>query len=184
VWGAHGALPDCEALARLLLEAGADPNDAQTLYNRHFQDNDDHLKLLFAYGLGRKSGDPWLTRLHDEESTVDGMLVQHVCWAAIHEFPERVKLLLDHGADVNTRSRRSGLTAYQEALRAGHHSIAEYLLQHGATKIDLDPLETFALACIAGRREEGRARLAEDAELLERLGHQGCVDMLHRAVEG
>ena len=28
----------------LLLDAGADPNDSQVLYNRHFKDNDDHLK--------------------------------------------------------------------------------------------------------------------------------------------
>ena len=42
-----------DALARLLLDAGADPNDAQTLYNRHFREDDDHLTLLFSYGLGK-----------------------------------------------------------------------------------------------------------------------------------
>jgi len=40
--------PRCDALARLLLDAGADPNDTQTLYNRHFEPNDDHLRLLFS----------------------------------------------------------------------------------------------------------------------------------------
>src|SRR5713101_3221909 len=56
---------ECDALAKLLLAAGADPNDAQTLYNRHFRKNNDHLKLLFAYGLGRDKQGPWLTRLND-----------------------------------------------------------------------------------------------------------------------
>ena len=182
-WPNQPPHPDCEALARLLLEAGADPNDAQTLYNRHFKRDDDHLKLLFTYGLGRERGGPWLSRLHDDESKLDSLLVQQLCWAAIHNFLDRVKLLIEHGIDVNAPSRRSGRTAYEEALRAGHHSIAEYLLQHGAKKIDLDPLETFALACIAGRREEVRARLSEDPGLLERLGHQRRMDTLHRAVD-
>ena len=65
-WPNQPPHPDCERLARLLLEAGADPNDAQTLYNRHFQENDDHLKLLFSFGLGRDKGGPWVRRLTDE----------------------------------------------------------------------------------------------------------------------
>jgi len=43
-------------LARLLLEAGADPNDSQTLYNRSWFPGDEWLELLFAYGLGAGSG--------------------------------------------------------------------------------------------------------------------------------
>ena len=38
-------------LARLLLEAGADPNDGQTLYNRMFTQGSAHLELLLEYGL-------------------------------------------------------------------------------------------------------------------------------------
>ena len=43
--------PQWEALARALLDAGADPNDEQTLYNRMFRPDDSHLALLFEYGL-------------------------------------------------------------------------------------------------------------------------------------
>ena len=106
-----------------------------------------------------------------------------LCAAAQHNFFERVKLLVDHGVDVNTRGLRNSRTPYEEALRAGHHAIAEYLLQHRAKKVELDPLETFALGCIAGRRDEVDARLSQDPAILERLGHHGCVDMLHRAVD-
>ncbi len=173
---------ECEALATLLLDAGADPNDAQALYNRHFQENDDHLRLLFAHGLGQDKGGPWLKLLDDENSGPAIMLVQQLCWAAMHNFPERVRLLVEHGVDVNTPSLRSGRTSYEEAIRAGHLAMGQYLLDHGAKKIELDPLETFALACIAGRRDDVRARLEKEPTLLERLGYEGRVDLLHRAV--
>ncbi|MFC7481629.1 hypothetical protein ACFQX7_18470 [Luedemannella flava] len=45
--------PDSLVLARALLDAGADANDAQALYNRMFGADNDHLTLLFEYGLGR-----------------------------------------------------------------------------------------------------------------------------------
>jgi len=54
-----------DALARLLLEAGADPNDGQTLYNKHFNPNDEHLRLLFEHGLGQDKRGPWYARLGD-----------------------------------------------------------------------------------------------------------------------
>src|ERR1700753_1015402 len=51
--------PHAIDFARLLLEAGADPNDGQALYNRMFGANDDHLVLLFEFGLGRATRGPW-----------------------------------------------------------------------------------------------------------------------------
>jgi ankyrin repeat protein len=174
---------ESEALARMLLEAGADPNDSQALYNRHFQDNDDHLKILFDYGLGRGTGGPWLERLNHRSCTPSSLLAVELCAAASRDFFDRVKLLVEHGVDVNTPGARNKRTPYEEAVRDGHHHIAEYLLQHGAKKIELDARELFALACIAGRREEARARLAQDPSLLERLGHYGRMEMLHRAVD-
>ncbi len=50
--------PHAIAFARLLLESGADPNDGQTLYNRMFGSNNDHLVLLFQHGLGRDTEGP------------------------------------------------------------------------------------------------------------------------------
>jgi ankyrin repeat protein len=183
-WSNQPPHPECDALARLLLDAGADPNDGQALYNRHFENDNDHLTLLFAYGLGRDKHGPWLRRLNDPSFNAASLLVIELCAAAQHNFFERVQLLVDHGVDVNTPGLRNGRSPYEEAVRAGHQSIAAYLLDHGANKIELDALETFALACIGGRREEARARLAEDPSLLERLGHEGRTGMLHRAVDG
>ena len=134
-------------------------------------------------GLGQDKGGPWLERLGHENASPGRILVQQLCWAASRHFPARVKLLVEHGANVNGRSLRTGRTAYEEALRSGHRDIAEYLAANGANRIELDPLETFALTCIAGREDEARSRLAEDPGLLDRLGDKGRVDMLHRALE-
>jgi ankyrin repeat protein len=182
-WPNQPPHPECEAIAKLLLEAGADPNDAQTLYNRHFRSNDDYLAILFAYGLGQEKGGPWIRRLNDQQFNPASLLVIELCAAAQHGFFERVKLLVEHDVNVNGRSRRTGRTPYEEAVRAGHQAIGDCLLQHGAARVDLNPLETFAAACIAGRHDEVRARLAADPTLLDRLGHHGRLDMLHRAVE-
>ncbi len=175
--------PQCDAVARLLLEAGADPNDSQTLYNRHFQADDEHLRLLLAFGLGQDKGGPWLRRLNDRRLTPAQLLVEELWAAAKNNFPERVKLLVAHGADVNIPGLRNGCTPYEEALRAGHQGIAAWLLEHGARKIDLSPQETFALACIAGRRDEVADRLATDPGLVDRLGRTGLIHLLHRALD-
>jgi ankyrin repeat protein len=180
-WPHQPPHPECARVARLLLDAGADPNDAQTLYNRHFRPDDEHLELLFEYGLGQSKGGPWIARLNDPLFTPASLLVIELCAAAQHGFFGRVELLVGHGVDVNGRSRRTGRTPYEEAIRAGHQAIAEYLARHGANRVDLDDTEAFALACISGRAGEVQARLARDPSILERLGRHGRIDMLHRA---
>ena len=42
---------DCDALATLLLDAGADPNDSQALYNTMFTPGSKCLEMLLEYGL-------------------------------------------------------------------------------------------------------------------------------------
>ena len=49
--------PHRDALARLLLDARADPNDSQTLYNRHFRNDNDHLRLFWRTASVRRKVD-------------------------------------------------------------------------------------------------------------------------------
>jgi ankyrin repeat protein len=92
-----------------------------------------------------------------------------------------VELLVRHGVDVNRPGLRNGRTPYEEALRSEKQVIAAYLLEHGAAKTELDPLDRLGLACVAGRRAEAHELLAKDPALLDRLGRNGLIELLHRA---
>jgi ankyrin repeat protein len=172
------------ALARLLLEAGADPNDGQTLYNRHFNADNEYLELLFAFGLGQAETGPWYRRLGSRLMPIAITLAGELWSAAKYNFAERVKLLIEHGVDPNQPGWRDGRTPYQTAVRHGNQAVADYLLQHGAGKINPSPEEAFALDCLAGRHAEAMARLAQDPALPQRLGLHGRIELVHRAVEG
>jgi len=174
---------DCNELARLLLDAGADPNDEQTLYNRGFERNDDHLKILFSYGLGRDQGGPWFKRLDGRLRSPEKMVSEEVWSAARRNRFDRLKLLVENGADVNTPGFRDGRTPYEAALRAGNGEIAEYLAEHGAKRVSLNDAEVFAAALTNGRRAEAMALIEKDPKRIEKLGHHGRIELLHRAVE-
>jgi len=118
--GAQPPHPQAEVLARALLAAGADPNDGQALYDRMFDDDDSHLRLLLAHGLD----DPELLR-------------QQLGWAVVHGMQARVELLVAHGLDPDTEvggvygvPRRPAPLA---AAEAGHRATAELLHRLGAT---------------------------------------------------
>src|SRR6185436_14511821 len=85
---------------RLLLDAGADPNDGQALYNRMFEPDDDHLALLLEHGLGTGDGGPWRRRLGDELDTPTELVRGQLSWAVTHGMVDRVRLLADHGVDL------------------------------------------------------------------------------------
>lgn len=89
--------PRSEELAELLLSRGADPNDAQTLYNRMFGRDDGHLRLLLSHGLGHGSGGTWHRRLGEALEGPSEMVQRQVDWARGHGFTERMELLAAHG---------------------------------------------------------------------------------------
>ncbi len=86
-----------EELARVLLDRGADANDAQTLYDRMFGRDDGHLRILLEYGLGRGSGGPWHRRLGEALEGPAEMVQRQVDWARDRGFAERLELLAAHG---------------------------------------------------------------------------------------
>jgi ankyrin repeat protein len=166
------AHPQWEALARALLDAGADPNDAQTLYNRTFEPDDRHLVLLFEYGL----------------DDADELAFQ-LAWAVAHGMDARVELLVGHGVDPGTEvggrydvARRS---AYAAALTSGHPATAELLVRLGAAP-ELTAEEAVLSALFTGAEVEAGSvpgAVAARPGLVAWAANLGRRDAVRRAVE-
>jgi hypothetical protein len=130
--------PQWRALAELLLERGADPNDRQALYNRMFNRDDSHLELLLRHGLGRPASEVWARRTGEAE-TVGEMLARQVDWARGHGFAARLALLVAHGladpavtADLPPARVPDGRTALHDAAFMNDVEHVRALLSAGA----------------------------------------------------
>ena len=172
-WPAH---PEWAAAARLLLEAGADPNDLQSVYNRMFLPDDEPYELLFSYGLGRgvRPG-PWPARLGARAWPKEDALALALHWAAAHGMTARVRLLLAHGVrpDADPHHGNVHTSPVEAAQRAGHGEVVAVLVAAGAEPVELDPAEQFAAACMAGDRAEVEATRTD--ELVEAVGSLGLL---------
>ena len=158
------------ALARVLLESGADPNDSQALYNRQFEPDDSHLRLLVEFGLGTDRRGPWHARLASAHGTPARLLEDQLLVAAWEDRPSWARLALAAGADPDGRGTRHpqhlGLTPIALALRRGNLEVAELLRRAGATPPPPDPVEAFLTACLGGDGDEAQRLLAEDPAVL------------------
>ena len=148
-------------LAEILLDAGADPNDSQGLYNTMFTPDDEWLELLLARGLKASDvvdpdGDPPIR-------TLDYQL----CQAVKMGMAQRVSLLLKHGADVAAADIYNGRSNYENALLRGHPQIAAILVEHGAEALVLSLEDRFTAAVISGDDIEARQLLEEAPGLVE-----------------
>ncbi|HEX4252221.1 MAG TPA: ankyrin repeat domain-containing protein [Pseudonocardia sp.] len=169
--------PQEHALARLLLEAGADPNDAQGLYNRMFTPADDHLELLFEFGLGTGDGGPWRRRLGGRAPSPEQLLHGQLAWAATHGFTHRVALLADHRVDLTTRLDGYGVrrqTAYEAARTSGQFEVVRLLEARGVGGMPLSPEDEVIAAVLAGDRG-AVGQLGADALATARARRPGLV---------
>ena len=143
--GRQPAHPQWRELATLLLDRGAEANDAQTLYNRMFRRGTGHLELLFAYGLGQGDGGPWRRRLGAATESIVEMMQRQVGWAVDHAMADRLELLAQHGfgpgtADVEGQPEvvPPGRTALHEAAWDGDVQRVAELLEAGADPYAVD----------------------------------------------
>ena len=163
--------PHSLALARLLLEAGADPNDGQALYNRMFEPGNDHLELLFEFGLGAGDGGPWKARMGDALDTPEQMVRGDLRWAITHGMTERVRLFVEHGVDIASPFG-DGVTPAERAATTGHPELVRYLVAHGAPAPDLRP----------GQRLVAAALVADQDTVTElQTGHPGLAGAVREA---
>ena len=164
--GEHGLLqqpshPRARELAEILLEAGADPNDSQGLYNTMFTPDNQWLELFLARGLAAAAvvfpgHEPPLR-------TLDYQLSQ----AVKRGFPERVALLLEHGADAGAPDLYNGRSNYENAVLGGFAEIAEMLAGHGAEVVELSLEDRFTAAAMSGDQNRARQLIAEAPAMIE-----------------
>jgi ankyrin repeat protein len=154
--------PESRALVELLLDAGADANDSQALYDTHFRRGNQWLELFLSRGLDATQPNNWRTEAKSEatsERTSDGMsTLDFLLGTSVRQgFQDRVALLLAHGASADGRDFYNQRTHHENARLEGHTQIAELLVRHGARPVALAPGEELRAAFLcADAAEVGR----------------------------
>lgn len=191
LWGAVAATRSL-SLARVLLDAGADPNDGVTLPLAAGAGNIAALELLVACGADPNT--PWATNgaaplyemLH-WSGTSDGArwLLDHGAdpdpvFPANGETPLHVvaangnldlaDAFVRRGADV-ARPRADGRTPYAIAELNGRREMAEWLAAHGAAR-DLTDVDRLVAACSRGDRAAVDAMLEAQPTLASQIGDE------------
>ncbi len=195
--GEQGSGPHVDQLAllALLLDAHADPNDGQAIYNAGIgnaqpADDIDWLEMLLSNGFGRPTNGPWYRRFGDRLGEPGALVAELLHDAARRGFVNRTRLLLAHGADANRRGDHPvfcGRSPYQDAVERGYPDLAAMLLAAGAQPVQIGPVEQIIGRCLAGAAvtpEEAAAARVQAPDLV-RVACQLAkpIDVLRRLVE-
>jgi hypothetical protein len=191
--------PHWKALATLLLERGADPNETQGLYNRQFADGNEHLELLFDYGLGQGDGGVWKQRMGEQMESPSAAVQHQLRWAIHHNMLSRVRLFAERGVDLNTpfdeqpawANFSAGRTPAEWALLCGHEEIYDELLAHGAVTPMLNDVDRFIASVMSGAESwpshdvepaAERAAREQRPSLVVQAAATGRLEAVRRAV--
>ncbi|MBP7336611.1 ankyrin repeat domain-containing protein [Niveispirillum sp.] len=180
--------PDAHALATLLVERGADPFDAQALYNISIcRDETDWLDFIWWACAARGLTPAWTERL--EKPRIGGRfplpVIDYLLGNAVaYNHLRRAEWLLLHGADAGGVHAYSGRPLSVEALVYGHRAMADLLRRHGAPEPDLSPLMAFQVAAMALDRDQAHTlalahpQVLQDPAPLHNAAQQGRVDVV------
>jgi ankyrin repeat protein len=147
--------PCADELVKLLLDAGANPNQSQALYNTMLgRDLGKWLPIFVQHGL--KAGDKANWSDDDDEPIFDFLLSHLVLNGTV----ALVRYLLERGANANAISRYHHRTAHNIAQLTGRTDVAALLEQYGAKREPLGAGDQFRMAC-------GRQDLALADKLLQ-----------------
>jgi ankyrin repeat protein/GNAT superfamily N-acetyltransferase len=178
-------------MTALLLQAGADPDDGRSLRIAAGAEDPACLELLLDAGAtlhrsmalahaaqrgALRTARVLLERGPEQWGERENALV----WAARGEAPEEMlRLLAEHGADLEASFDGSGRTPYAIAVRSGRRDLAEVLATLGAQR-RVEPLDELVGACLAGDAAAAQ-RLASEHPDAARLLRTSEADILARA---
>ncbi len=210
LYGATG-INDSPALARALLEGGADPNDSESVYHAAQHAHIDSLDVLHEFGMDPGARrEPWgntplyflLGHAPSDPQFIPAL--RGIQWLLAHgadpnipsaphgETPlhacarglhtaDTAMLLVRWGADPNQADAR-GCTPFSLAVRSGNAEVAEVLLQNGADESALTPVDCW-LGCVACGDEEGAKAVEEREPGAQRAAREQSPDALCTAAE-
>jgi hypothetical protein len=189
----YASIADDLAEVTRLLEAGADPNDGESVYHAAERNHRAVVDLLLQYGCDISSahavyGNTPLFFLCGFGNDDEGRSAWHQGIAYLLErgadpnVPSdqsrdtplhriatspgglaTAKLLLDHGADPLIRNA-DGDVPYQIAFRSGNDALARVIADRGG-EVPLTPVDAFIAACRRGDEVRARALLDGDGSL-------------------
>ena len=166
--------PRRDALARVLLERGAEPYDIQVVYDIGFRGEVRwFLEMIHERSLQLGRAGDW----QDPEWSMLSMggygsgARWHLDVAIKKDDVHLAEWCLAHGASPTARPasdpRFPRRSLYEEAVRRGRSEIAALLVRHGARATDVppDPMTSFVAACFRLDRHAAEAMLDERPEL-------------------
>src|SRR5215210_5569709 len=192
LYGAAGVAHEPRMTA-LLLAAGANPDDGESVYHATETSDLRCLRLLLDAG-ARVDGTNALAHALDTEDPAKVRLLLEHCsrsevepsllWAIYRErSPEVIRLLVEHGADLEARDEANQRTPYGLAWRMGRRDLCDLLAELGARR-EVGPVDELIGLCFAGDRD-GALRLArEDPERAERVRAEFFEALHQAAAEG
>ncbi len=190
LYGATG-VNDCPELAEMLLAAGADPNDGESLYHSTELPTPDCMKILLRYGADVTAKNNAVAHLLDREApdwlplmlgtARDPAQIPPVFPHALRRgrSAEVFRLLIESGMPLDTPGE-SGLTPYQSATRLGRFDVTEMLATTGADTT-LTPADT-----ILGRLARGEKVPPEDItpEVIRIIDQEPAAELVRQAERG
>jgi ankyrin repeat protein/GNAT superfamily N-acetyltransferase len=179
------------ACARALLDAGADPDDGRSLRAAGGAEDPACLELLLDAGAtlqrsmalahAAQRGALRTARVLLERGPARwGERENALVWAVRGEAPAAMlRLLAEHGANLEASFDGSGRTPYGYAVRGGRRDLAEVLAALGAQR-RVEPLDELVGACLAGDAAAARRLAAQHPDAV-RLLRTSEADVLARA---
>jgi ankyrin repeat protein len=195
LYGAAGFTHDAR-MTRLLLAAGATPNDNESLYHSTESSNHDCLRALLDAGAVVEGTNALHHQL--DKNDIEGLrlLLAHtrdvndpsstigrpLFWAIRRRRDAaHVQALLDAGADP--RETMHGVSAYRAAEQYGLADVAAALARAGAAET-LTVEEQFVAACARADRDDARRLLAAHPDIISRLSARQLAQLPELAAAG